>query len=334
MRFKWNFRAVCGLSVLMLAGGAVCECFPAMQVYGAGETSAVATENEMSFQYEPIPEEYRTPAENPGQIQRVDYTYQNENKSAYVYVPCGYDPETPYDVFYLMHGGGGNAAAYLGTEENPSGLSMAIDHLIEDGAMEPVLVVAPSFYPSEEADKSAENAGLLVEQFPEELQEALIPAVENRYHTYAETTDMAGLTESREHRAFGGFSMGAVTTWYVFEKCMDTFATFVPVSGDSWAITELGGSSEPEATAEHLAESFRKSGYESSDFCIVSVTGTKDIAYEMLENQMNAMREQEEVFTFGDTLEEGNVHYYTVEGKEHTYGTACEYFCNILKLLY
>ena len=41
-----------------------------------------------------------------------------------------------------------------------------------------------------------------------DLRENLIPAVESRFHTYAENTTEEGLEASREHRAFGGFSLG------------------------------------------------------------------------------------------------------------------------------
>lgn len=41
-----------------------------------------------------------------------------------------------------------------------------------------------------------------------DLRENLIPAVESCFHTYAENTTEEGLEASREHRAFGGFSLG------------------------------------------------------------------------------------------------------------------------------
>ena len=46
-------------------------------------------------------------------------------------------------------------------------------------------------------------------RFPQELLYQIIPLVENRYSTYAVTTDEEGLEASRAHRGFGGFSMGA-----------------------------------------------------------------------------------------------------------------------------
>lgn len=49
-----------------------------------------------------------------------------------------------------------------------------------------------------------------------ELLNDLIPAVESRYSTYAEDTTPVGIAASRDHRGFGGFSMGSVNMWCTF----------------------------------------------------------------------------------------------------------------------
>ena len=89
--------------------------------------------------------------------------------------------------------------------------------------------------------------------FCNEYENELIPAVEGKYSTFAKSTDLAGIVASREHRAFGGFSLGAVTTWYIFENRFDLQKYFLPMSGDSWHIEMFGGHYEPEATAAYLA---------------------------------------------------------------------------------
>ena len=59
----------------------------------------------------------------------------------------------------------------------------------------------------------------------------LIPAVEGTYSTYADNVTPEGIKASRDHRAFGGFSMGSVATWHTFLNCLDAFRYFMPSSG-------------------------------------------------------------------------------------------------------
>ena len=93
------------------------------------------------------------------------------------------------------------------------------------------------------------DANSYCEALPEELANDLIPVVESRYRTYAETTDAAGLECSREHRAIGGFSMGAVTTWYALEHTLPFFKYFMPVSADCWSLGRFASMNRPDDTA-------------------------------------------------------------------------------------
>lgn len=63
-----------------------------------------------------IPDGYFEPSLQPGTLQELTYqTYESFSyrqksrklqKRAIVYLPYGYQKDQPYDVFYLMHGGG------------------------------------------------------------------------------------------------------------------------------------------------------------------------------------------------------------------------------------
>ena len=55
-----------------------------------------------------------------------------------------------------------------------------------------------------------------------------MPCVESRFHTYAEDVTPEAFQASRAHRAFGGFSLGAVTTWYQFIYNLDFIQYFCP----------------------------------------------------------------------------------------------------------
>ncbi len=127
-------------------------------------------------------------------------------KRALVYLPYGYDPETPYNILYLMHGTGDDENYWLST--HPYNKIM-LDRMIAMGEIEPLIVVTPTFYVE---DDCAGHLDDLTFSFREELRNDLMPAVESKYATWAETADDAGFAASRDHRAFAGLSRGAVTT--------------------------------------------------------------------------------------------------------------------------
>ena len=66
-------------------------------------------------------------------------------KDAWVYLPYGYSEETQYNVFYLSHGGWSNETTIMGTDENPSSFKYVIDHAIEDGKINPLILVMPTY---------------------------------------------------------------------------------------------------------------------------------------------------------------------------------------------
>ena len=288
-----------------------------------------------------IPAAYLQESSQPGTIERVEYqtaSYtvpdETQDKYAYIYVPYSYDETRQYDVLYLLHGGGGSVGTCFGGEGQSSELKRILDNLIANGEMEPLLVVTPTFYPMGNTDNSVSTAGELVAQFPAELANDLIPAVESQYSTYAETTDPQGLTASRGHRAFGGFSMGAVTTWYVFMENLDYFHTFIPVSGDCWAIATQGGGSQPEETAGALEQALEDSGYGPEDFFIYAITGLEDIAYPMMSSQIEAMQDLPDGFHFGTENGAENIRFAVLDGGVHNYDYVRRYLYNLMPLLW
>ena len=97
-----------------------------------------------------VPEEYFAPSDHPGQVVEItydsrDYTDAAEpaiQKTAYVYLPYGYDEpdqETRYDVLYLMHGWTMTAGDFFDTAQ--SGIVPMLDHMVENGDIPPVIAV-------------------------------------------------------------------------------------------------------------------------------------------------------------------------------------------------
>ena len=275
-----------------------------------------------------------------GTIKRVDYVSTDEegvqvDKYANVYLPYAYDPEKPYNVLYVMHGGGGNPDAWL----DSSLVKNELDYAFCEKEAEPFIVVFPTYYKrGAKADQKPE-AGMgygrfQTEFFQKELREDLIPCIETTFKTYAETVDLEGLKASRKHRAFAGFSMGGSTTWFAFTENLDIIATFIPLSGDCWKLEMMGGKTRPDETAELLKNVVLEKGYTKDDFRIFAATGTEDIAHPNLTPQVEAIKKLPEVFDFNEDYAVGNFHYLLQEGYEHAYTRVAEYLYNFLPYLF
>jgi len=275
-----------------------------------------------------------------GEIVKVEYEapdYQGNpwKKYANVYLPYGYDKEKPYDILYLIHGGGGNADAWLDCSQ----IKNVFDQAFEAKLCKPFIAVFPCFYswiPSEHRvggiNPGAENGQ--VRGFQKELEDQLIPAVEGRFHTYAQELSKESLRTSRRHRAIGGFSMGGCTTWWAFVDHLDIFGTFLPLSGDCWALKPRGGGEDPVGTAQYLADTVRRYGFGKDDFRLLIATGDKDIAAGNLTPQVEAMKKQTEVFDYREDPALGNMHYVIKENAVHAYEEVYHHIWNYLPYIF
>ena len=283
--------------------------------------------------FTPLPADYLAASDKPGTIETLAYEAENQEggvdkKKLHVYLPHGYnaaDRNTKYNVLYLMHGGGENEDLLFGGPGENRALKKILDNMIARGDIEPLIVVTPSFY-------GGKNDVAL---FHEELIGTILPLVETKYNTYAKSASAGDLKASRAHRAFGGFSMGSVTTWHLFAKGgLDYFKYYIPLSGDSWAVEERGGGTKPAETAEFLAQVARKSGYKPDEFYIFSATGTQDIAWPNLKPQTEAMKRHDDVFRYSSNPAKGNFYFMEAEGGSHTWYWQNQYIYNILPDLF
>ena len=282
------------------------------------------TSQEQTEYISAVPEGYFAPSDHHGQVVEItydsrDYTDAAEpaiQKTAYVYLPYGYDEtdqNTRYDILYLMHGWTMTAGDFFDTAQ--SGIVPMLDHMIENGDIPPMIVVCATF----DAQNQSQGFSRSVEElsvFHRDLRENLIPYVESRYHTYAEGVSAEALQASREHRAFGGFSLGAVTTWYQFIYNLDYIKYFVPMSGDCWIMGTYGGLYQPVETVDYLEQVVADGGWNTDDFCIYQGIGTDDPIWEQTDSQIQEMLGRE-LFTAD------NLHYAIIEGGRHDID-ACE----------
>ena len=177
-----------------------------------------------------VPEQFDSVVCNqPGTVEEIAYQTKaygtdgrDVEKHALVYLPYGYDESQSYNILYLMHGTGDDEYYWLRTHEYNK---VMLDNMIASGDIEPLIVVTPTFYV--EDDFKEDGLDPLTFSFREELRNDLMPFIESRYSTYAESCDEAGFTSSRDHRAFAGLSRGAVTTAHsAFCGSLDYFSWF------------------------------------------------------------------------------------------------------------
>ncbi len=283
---------------------------------GAGEKN---TGTELNFNN--IPSPYMQTYDEGGRVERLDYVadYHGRKfeKHAYIYLPFDYEERADrrYNSFYLMHGGSGQAETFFGGVGRTSSLKVLLDNMIAKGDIEPMIVVTPSYY-----NPASSDDALLVSEFHSELSENLIPAVDEKYRTLT----------ARENRAFGGFSMGSVTTWYTFINNLPEFKYFMPMSGDSWVIETMGGRTKTAETAGYIGSVPEKYGITPADFLILAATGTKDMAYENLTDQIEEMKKINDVFHYGTDFNSSNLYYMVAEGGVHTYAAMNDYIYNLL----
>ena len=284
---------------------------------------------EFSIHYtDPVPSEFFQAASEQGKIELLwydskDYTKSSRpatRKPAYVYLPHGYNPSQKYDVIYLLHGWTGVAQEYfLGRSGNSrTALVNIFDNLIQKGLTKPFIAVSPTWDKDNESKgwgESTDEAAV----FSQEYVNDLIPAVETHYSTYLEKADMDGILTSRSHRALGGFSLGSITTWYVFEQAFPYTRMYLPMSGDNWSQGMYGGQHHPKETAEFLADIVKKSSYKD-DFYVWYAVGTNDVRLPQTDNQAKAMG------ALPETFNSRNFSYHMKKGGQHDFNAVWE-FC-------
>lgn len=169
------------------------------------------------FEMDGIPEEYLIDCDQKGTVETITYTTEvyttGEIKEvkAQVYLPYGYDAEKAYDILYLVHGMGADHEYWFGGGEMANLTTTILDNAIKSGMCDPVIVVTPTFNTN------------WVNNFGKELIDALIPAVESKYATYAEgDVSVENIKATRAHRAYAGLSMGSMVSWSsILDYCTD-----------------------------------------------------------------------------------------------------------------
>ena len=326
-------------TLLMLAASLVSctACSESAEAATAAGDNDAPTNGEFQIHYTtPVPSEFFQAASQQGTVELLEYDSKDytslsrpaTRKPAYVYLPYGYDPTQQYDVIYLLHGWTGVAQEYfLGRGGNSrTSLVNIFDNLIQKGLTRPFIAVSPTW----DKDNQSKDWGESTREaavFSQEYVNDLIPAVETHYSTFLETADEAGILASRQHRAIGGFSLGSITTWYVFEQAFPYSKWYLPMSGDNWSQGMYGGEYYPEATAQFLADLVNASPY-GNDFYVWYACGTEDVRLPQSHNQALAMAKLTETFNAK------NFSYHMKEGGRHDFNAVWEFCYHALQFFF
>lgn len=150
----------------------------------------------------------------------------------------------------------------------------------------------------------------------------LIPAVESKYSTWAASTDASGLAASRDHRAFGGFSMGSVNTWRAFEHCLDYFRYFAPSSGG------------PIGNGAYMADIVNRSGHPPPRLFHLYCLRYGRFRLLRLQERRTGDGADGCVLPLADSEREGNLSFREREGYAHDGNAANEYMYNALRFFF
>ena len=295
---------------------------------------ALAEETAQTGMTKPVPAAYAAASEHPGAVVQVEYASQDYlrgdapvTKTAWVYLPYGYDEndtQTRYDIIYLMHGWGGAAGEYFYMGNGM--IKNMLDHLIENGEIKPVIAVSATFY-NESSDRDFGASEDALREFHRDFTDHLMPAIEGTFHTYAASTSTEDLAASRDHRAFGGFSLGSVTTWMEFCHDTDYIRYFLPMSGSSWYYGTYGDF-QTVRNVDFVQQIVEENDLNERGYFIYHAVGTEDVV------KSQTLMMAEEMLSRDGVFPPEHYVFYQKAGGHHDFDAVQEFMFNALPLFF
>ena len=154
-----------------------------------------------------------------------------------------------------------------------------------------------------------------------------MPAVEGKYHTYARSVSDEDLKASRDHRAFGGFSLGSVTTWLEFCYDYDYIRYFLPMSGSSWYYGTYGDF-QTVKNVNFIEQLVKDKNLDERGYFIYHAVGTQDSVKSQTLMQADEMLSRPDVFTSEHYM------FFQKEGGYHDLDACCEFLYNGLPVIF
>ncbi|MDA0168390.1 Ig-like domain repeat protein [Solirubrobacter taibaiensis] len=167
-------------------------------------TSQVYVPSDPAFGTEDLSWQAPAPADKRGKIASILYpsplsTNPVGNHYAAVYLPPGYDPnrETPYPLYVLTHGGGGNEVNW----STQGAMGPIVDNLLAAGKIQPAVIVMPN------------NNALAAPGYASDVPNALVPYMESNYNVSKLPSGRAASGLSGGARALNDILFGNTTAF-------------------------------------------------------------------------------------------------------------------------
>jgi enterochelin esterase-like enzyme len=173
----------------------------------------------------------------------------NTWRRCFVYTPPGYDSNSKmnYPVLYLQHGAGEDETGWI----RQGRANFILDNLLAAKKARPMLIVMdrgyatrdgspvkPIFGPNAPAlgsPESLKNMENLTAAFEDVVIQDIIPMIDSAYRTIPD----------RDHRAIAGLSMGAMQSFHIGFRHLDTFSNVAGFSGSPMGFMFGGAAFDP-----------------------------------------------------------------------------------------
>ena len=264
-----------------------------------------------TYPYKREPQEYYLPPIGRcGTVVKETYNGNYGENTLYVYLPFGYDENTPYNIVYLLYD---EMKEYKADSEywfdnHNENLDVLLDNMIVNGEIEPMIVVAVR-YTDSTPDMCAE------------MRDAVIPFTESKYSTFAASSSEADLQASRSHRAYGSFFSEAQTAWDQFMQNLDLFAYYMPLSEAN------SGGTAP------ITDAVERFGYPIDAYHIFTACGSGHSPFTDMNEMIRVMKDDPH-FVMSDSFDDGNLMYMPCESGTDWYNTIRAFFYNGLMQLF
>ena len=140
-------------------------------------------------------------------------------------------------------------------------------------------------------------------------------------------TTPEALAASRDHRAFGGFSLGSVTTWMQFCYDADYIRYFLPMSGSSWYYGTYGDF-QIERNVDFIEQLVLENNLDERGYFIYHAVGTNDAV------KSQSLMMADEMLSRSDTFTLDHYVFYQKDGGYHDFDAVQEYMYNALPLFF
>ena len=296
-----------------------------------------------------LPFAYKSASQKPGTVVREDYVtnvYGREfSKYLNVYLPYGYkqeDTSKKYNVIYFQHGDKRSADAIVKAGDDTMETKRMLDNLFDPdmGGITPSIIVFPTLYLAEDQSLAGDN-GLndIPANLTEEYIEDILPLVEGKYNTFTEdASSETGLMASRDHRAFTGYSRGAIFTWRMFQEKLDYFRYWAPMSCMAYPLgTNFGNMGEAES-GDYMEAAYQSiknvvSEKKARNYFIYASVGNKNDMPKMREEMNKFVNHENSIFSYGTDPDENNF-FFSVSKFEHTDIYVPYYYYNSLQVFF